>query len=208
MRICARGRWGKGYRTRQRWERGRMVIGVIERRMGGDRDDPVIRHAPSSGLARRCSPCAPSAAASRPACPGSARRAKGRRCWRSEPRQTPRAAIDAWALPAIASVGSNATGRLTLCFSLCKRPARVSPWGLSRPRARSRIRERTDGVRYSTRTRALAASPSALAVRWTFKRESLYFFCHRAVLKPLCSPSAKFGRFSDCFAVTNPSKLG
>jgi len=71
--------------------------------------------------------------------------------------------------PAIAPVGSNATGRLTLCFSLCKRPARVSPWGLSRPRARSRIRERTDGVRYSTRTRALAASPSALAVEWTFK---------------------------------------
>lgn len=29
--------------------------------------------------------------------------------------------------PAIAPVGSNATGRLTLCFSLCKRPARVSP---------------------------------------------------------------------------------
>ena len=71
--------------------------------------------------------------------------------------------------PAIAPVGSNATGRLTLCFSLCKRPARVSPWGMPRPRARSRIRERTDGVRYSTRTRALAASPSALAVEWTFK---------------------------------------
>jgi len=60
---------------------------------------------------------------------------------------------------------ARATGGLTpVCFSRCGRPARVSPWGQSRPRARSRLRERTDGVRYSTRTLTLAASPSALAV--------------------------------------------